>query len=43
MEQKKYDIQGYDIEDVIKINTLLNELDEIFNNALSVNTIIKNI
>ena len=31
MEQKKiYDIVGYDMEDVIKINKLLNELDDIF-------------
>jgi hypothetical protein len=31
MEQEKtYDIVGYDFEDVIKINKLLNELDDIF-------------
>lgn len=34
MENKKYDIEAYDMNEVINMNSLLNDLDEIFNNAL---------
>ena len=34
MENKKYDIEAYDMNDVIYINRLLNEFDDIFSDRL---------